>query len=53
MFAVLPLRPSLRGLCLSLGLLCASSPAWATDLPARFRSEAYALSLSQFAGGLT
>lgn len=52
MFAVLPLRPSLRSLCLSLGLLCASSPAWAIDLPARFRSEAYALSLSQFAGGL-
>lgn len=52
MFAVLPLRPSLRGLCLSLGLLCASSPAWAIDLPARFRSEAYALSLSQFASGL-
>ncbi|WP_374536288.1 PQQ-dependent sugar dehydrogenase [Chitinimonas taiwanensis] len=52
MFAVLPLRPSLRSLCLSLGLLCASSPAWTMDLPARFRSEAYALSLSQFAGGL-
>jgi glucose/arabinose dehydrogenase len=52
MFAVLPLRPSLRSLCLSLGLLCASSPAWTMDLPARFRSEAYALSLSQFARGL-
>lgn len=52
MFAVLPLRPSLRSLYLSLGLLCASSPAWPMDLPARFRSEAYALSLSQFAGGL-
>lgn len=52
MFAVLPLRPSLRSLCLSLGLLCASSPAWTIDLPARFRSEAYALSLSQFASGL-
>lgn len=52
MFAVLPLRLSLHTLCLSLGLLCASSPAWAIDLPARFRSEAYALSLSQFASGL-
>lgn len=52
MFAVPLLRPSLSGLCLSLGLLYASSPAWTMDLPARFRCEAYALTLSQFARGL-